>query len=107
MAFSESLAARARDALARERDIAEKRMFGGLCFLQRGKLLGGVFGDSLLVHLGPDGAEAALAEPHVRTVDMGARPMNGWVVVDPEALDTDRGLAAWLRRSLDFVATIA
>jgi TfoX/Sxy family transcriptional regulator of competence genes len=106
LAFSESLAARTRDALAREGSIAEKKMFGGLCFLLHGKLLVGVFRDSLLVRLGPDGAKSALAEPHVRKMDMSGRPMKGWVVVEPEGVDSDRQLREWIQRALEFVASI-
>ena len=36
MAFSESLAARVRDALARKRGVEEKKMFG--CILSKGQL---------------------------------------------------------------------
>ncbi|APW60976.1 TfoX/Sxy family protein [Paludisphaera borealis] len=106
MPFSESLAARTRDALVREKDISEKKMFGGLCFLLHGKLLVGVYGDSLLLRLGPDGAKAALKEPHVRQMDMGGRPMKGWVIVEPEGVDADRQLAGWIERAVEFVMTI-
>src|SRR4051812_14826904 len=50
-------------------------MFGGLCFLLNGKLLVGVFKDSLLVRLGPDGAKSAMTKPHVREMDFSSRPM--------------------------------
>jgi TfoX/Sxy family transcriptional regulator of competence genes len=100
------MASRTRDALARERAVSEKKMFGGLCFLLHGKLLVGVFKDSLLVRLGPDGAKAALEEPHVREMDMSGRPMKGWVVVEPEGLDGDLQLKTWIERAIEFVVTI-
>jgi TfoX/Sxy family transcriptional regulator of competence genes len=43
MAFSESLAARIRAALARKKNIEEKKMFGGIGFLLNGNMLVGVF----------------------------------------------------------------
>ncbi|WZO97495.1 TfoX/Sxy family protein [Isosphaeraceae bacterium EP7] len=106
MAFSESLAARTRDALARERGITEKKMFGGLCFLLNGKLLVGVFKDSLLLRLGPDGAKTALVKPHIREMDFSSRPMKGWVVVEPDGIDSDRELTAWTQQAIDFVGTL-
>ena len=106
MAFSESLAARTRDALARERSISEKKMFGGLCFLLNGKLLVGVFKDSLLVRLGADGAKSALTKPHVREMDFSSRPMKGWVVVEPDGIDSDRQLKEWVQQAIEFVVTI-
>ncbi|MBL7552250.1 hypothetical protein I6A60_30960 [Frankia sp. AgB1.9] len=43
-----------------------------------------------------------LAEPGARLLDFTGRPMAGWITAAPDAL-TDRALAAWLRRSLEFV----
>lgn len=106
MPFSESLAARTRDTLIREPGITEKKMFGGLCFLLHGKLLVGVFKDSLIVRLGPEQAPAALKKPHVGVFDITGRPMKGWVLFGPEALDRDADLKGWVRQALDFVSTL-
>lgn len=106
MPFSESLAARSRDVLAREHGITEKKMFGGLCFLLHGKLLVGVFKDSLIVRLGTEQAPTALNKPHVGVFDITGRPMKGWVLVGPEGLDRDADLKGWIRQALDFVATL-
>ena len=65
MAFDESLAARIRDALARKKNIQERKTFGGIGFLLGGNLLVGVRKDSLLVRLGPDEGDEALQEAHV------------------------------------------
>ena len=54
MAFSEDLAERIRQGLARKKGIEEKRMFGGIGFLLNGNMLVGVWKDSLIVRLGPD-----------------------------------------------------
>ena len=106
MAFSESLAARIRDALARIRGINEKRMFGGVGFLLNGNLLVGVWQHSLIVRLGPEDGKAALLEPHVKAFDITGRPMKGWVVVEPDGIDDDGQLKAWVERALKFVETL-
>jgi hypothetical protein len=106
MAFSESLAARVRDALAGTRGIDEKRMFGGVGFLLRGNMLVGVWKDSLIARLGPEGGDAALREPHVRPFDITGKPMAGWVLVGPEALDNDEQLKGWIDRASGFVGTL-
>jgi TfoX/Sxy family transcriptional regulator of competence genes len=80
MPFDADLADRVRHCLTRRRDIAEKRMFGGLAFLLNGNLLVGVMHDTLIVRLGPAGEEALL-EPHVRVFDFTGKAMSGWVVV--------------------------
>lgn len=106
MPFDESLAARIRDALAQRKDIAEKKMFGGICFLLHGNLLVGVWKDSLIARLGPDEGEAAMLEPHVRVFDITGRPMRNWVKVEPEGVEDDDQLKAWIERATKFVRTL-
>ncbi len=105
MPFSESLAARIRDALVRRSGIAEQRMFGGLCFLLHGNILVGVRRDSLIARLGEDEASKALKKPYV--TQMGTRrPMKGWVIIGPEGIDTDRQLSAWIDKAVELVETL-
>ncbi len=106
MAFSESLAGRIRDALARERNIEEKKMFGGICFLLNGNILVGVWKDSLIARLGPAQGEEALQEPYVCVFDITGKPMRNWVLVEPEGIEDDDQLAAWIGRAMTFVQTL-
>ena len=106
MAFDEALAARIRDALARRRNIEEKKMFGCVCFLLNGNALAGVWKDRLIARLGPDEGEAALREPHVRAFDITGRPMRNWVAVEPEGIEDDDQLKAWVERATKFVRTL-
>ena len=106
MAFSESLAARIRDALARKKGIEEKKMFGCICFFLNGNALAGVWKDRLIARLGPDEGEAALLEPHVRAFDITGRPMKGWVLVAPEGVKDDDQLKGWIQRAVEFVGKL-
>jgi TfoX/Sxy family transcriptional regulator of competence genes len=106
MAFSEPLAARIRDALARKKGVEEKKMFGGAGFLLHGNLLVGVWKDSLIVRLGPHEGEEALLEPHVKEFDITGRAMKGWVLVEPEGVEDDEQLSAWIQRATKFVGTL-
>lgn len=106
MAFDETLAERVREALGRRKDVTEKRMFGGVCFLLNGNVLVGVWKDSLIVRLGPDRGEAALLEPHVREMDVTGRPMKGWVMVETEGIEEDEHLGEWVRDAMAFVETL-
>ena len=81
-------------------------MFGGVCFLLRGNMLAGIWEQSLIVRLGLDEAAKALKEPNVREFDVTGRPMRGWVIVDPDGLERDEQLAAWLARAQAFVETL-
>jgi len=106
MAFSEALAERIRLALARRKNVEEKKMFGGVGFLLNGNLLVGVWKDSLCVRLGPEQAEKALPEPHVKEFDITGRPMKGWVLVEPEGVQHDDQLKGWIQRAVKFVGKL-
>ena len=99
------LVARVRDRLGRTRGITEKVMFGGVAFFLDGNIVAGVWHDDLIARLGV-GAADALGEPNVRPFDVTGRPMTNWVMVSPDGIDTERQLADWLDRALDFVATL-
>ena len=103
MAFSESLAARIRDALARRKSVEEKKMFGGVGFLLNGNMLVGVWKNSLIVRLGPDEGEGALVEPHVKEFDITGKAMKGWVMVRPKGVEDDNQLRDWIQRATKFV----
>lgn len=106
MAYDEGLAERVRELLLGDPDIAEKRMFGGLAFLLHGNMAVGVTGDDLMVRVGPDATDAALARPGARLFDMTGRPMRGWVVVAGPAVAEDETLATWVRQGRDFAAEL-
>ena len=107
MAFSEALAGRIRQQLARRRNVEEKRMFGGVGFLLNGHMLVGVWKDSLIARLGPDNHDDALMEPHVREFDITGRAMKGWVLVEPEGVKDDDQLKGWIQRGVKFVGKLA
>ena len=107
MAFSESLAARIRDALARKKNIEEKKMFGGVGFLLNGNMLVGVWKTSMIVRLGPDAYDDTLLEPHVKEFDITGRPMKGWIMVEPEGVEDDGQLKDWIQRATKFVGKLA
>lgn len=106
MPYSESLANRTRDALSPVRGVTEKKMFGGVGFLLNGNLLVGVWKHSLIVRLGPEEGEAALLESNVKKFDITGRPMKGWVLVEPEGIDDDGQLKAWIERAMKFVEAL-
>lgn len=115
MPFSPALAERVRRAVSQVvgggatggvRGLAEKRMFGALCFMLDGNLLVGVMGTSLIARLGIDAAAAAIAEDYVAAFPPNGRPMRGWVTVDAEGIDSERQLRGWIERALRFVETL-
>ena len=107
MAFSEELAERVRQTLARRKGVEEKRMFGGIGFLLNGNLLVGVRKDSLLVRLGPEEGDEALKEAHVSEFKIDGRgTMKGWVVVGLVGVQGDDQLKGWIQRAVKFVGKL-
>jgi hypothetical protein len=106
MAFNESLAARIRDALARQQGTTETKMFGGIGFLLNGNLLVGVWKNALCVRLGSAQAEEALREPHVQEFDLTGKAMRGWVLVKPQGTVGDEQLRGWIERAVRFVGKL-
>jgi TfoX/Sxy family transcriptional regulator of competence genes len=103
MAFNENLAARIRKAVARKKNIEEKKMFGGIGFLLSGNMLVGVWKDSLIVRLGDEEGENALLEPYVKAFDITGRALKGWVLVEPGGVEDDNQLKEWIQRAAKFV----
>ena len=106
MAYDENLAQRIRGVLARKKNIEEKKMFGGICFLLNGNMLVGVWKDSLIARLGPDQGEEALLEPLVKEFDITGRPMKNWILVEPEGVVDDDQLKDWIQRAVKFVGKL-
>jgi hypothetical protein len=106
MAYDEGLAERLREVLAEQADLDEKKMFGGLAFLLNGNLACGVIGDAMIVRVGPDGYDTALAQPNTRAFDFTGKPMKGWIVVTPEGVESDAALMMWAQQGLAFAGSL-
>jgi TfoX/Sxy family transcriptional regulator of competence genes len=107
MAYDEKTAKSVRNVLSGRRDVVEKKLMGGLCFMVKGSMCCSISGQGgLLVRVGPAARERILGEPHVQPMKMGGRTMTGFVRVAPADYRTDAALRKWVERGLDFVATL-
>jgi TfoX/Sxy family transcriptional regulator of competence genes len=106
MAYDEGLGERVRELLAATPDLVEKKMFGGLGYMVRGNMACGIYQDSLIVRVGPERYEEALAHPHARPFDITDRPMTGWVMVTPVGCASEADLSRWVRSGVDFALTL-
>ncbi|MGD8813679.1 MAG: TfoX/Sxy family protein [Anaerolineales bacterium] len=102
MAYDEDLAQRVREALAEESGLVEKKMFGGVGFMLRGNMACGVHKDKLIIRVGKEGHDAAMAKPYTLPFDITGRTMRGWVMVSKEGFAEDADLEMWIRQGVDF-----
>ncbi|MGI5430297.1 TfoX/Sxy family protein [Streptomyces sp. CA-179760] len=97
MAYDEGLAERVRDAVAERATFTEQKMFGALVFMVNTHMAVGVMRDELLVRVGTDGREGALADgAHEASVG------RGMVAAPPETATDDDALRAWVSRGVEF-----
>jgi Regulator of competence-specific genes len=104
---SEELAERIRALLPPGDAIRERKMFGGIAFMRDGNMLVCPTREgALIVRVGKDGMDAALARPGAAVMDMAGRSMSGFVVVSGDAIEDDEALAGWIETARTFVATL-
>jgi TfoX/Sxy family transcriptional regulator of competence genes len=97
----DALVDRVRVALGGAVDVEEKKMFGGIAFMVRGKMCVSVGRDRIMCRIDPAVHDSALDRKGSRTVIMKGRQYRGYVHVDADALRAQRDLDYWIRLSLD------
>ena len=103
MAYNEKLADRVREIIAlSHKNVEEKKMFGGLCFMVNDKMCVGVEKERLMVRLDPLHYEEAMEKEGAKPMDFTGKIMKGYVFVDIEALSTKRKLEYWIKLALEY-----
>ena len=102
MTGDQMLTERVRVALRRLPRVAERKMFGGICFMVNGKMCITVGHGRLMCRIDPDQHEAAVKRKGVRTVRMKGRAYRGFVHVRADAVRTKRALDYWVAVCLAF-----
>ena len=103
MAYDEKLADRVRELIAEEhKDVEEKRMFGGLCFMVDDKMCVGVEKDRLMVRLDPAKYDEAMEREGAKPMDFTGKVMKGFLFVDIDAVNTKKKLQYWIDLALEY-----
>src|SRR5262245_57483919 len=103
MAFNEQLADRTRELIAAtHKNIEEKHMFGGLCFMVNEKMCIGVEKDRLMVRLDPQVYDTVIEKDGCTPMDFTGKVMKGFVFVDEGVLNTKKELENWLKLALEY-----
>ena len=106
MAYDEGLTQRIREKLSERDGLVEKKMFGGVGFMLHGNMACGVHKDMLVVRVGPEDHETAMARPYTLPFDITGRAMKGWVMIAAQGCATDEDLETWVGEGVNFALTL-
>lgn len=103
MAFDEKLADRTRELISlTQKNVEEKRMFGGLCFMVNNKMCIGIEKERLMVRIDPDRYDEAMEKEGCQPMDFTGKVMKGFVFVDANAVTTKKKLEYWVTLALEY-----
>jgi TfoX/Sxy family transcriptional regulator of competence genes len=103
VAYNEKLADIVREIISlTHKNVVEKAMFGGLCFMVNDKMCVGVEKERLMVRLDPKNYDEAMEREGCTPMNFTGKIMKGYVFVDIEALNTKSKLLYWLKLALEF-----
>ena len=103
MAYNEKLADRTRELIAvTHKNVEEKSMFGGLCFMVNDKMCVGIVNERMMVRLDPAIYDEVMEKEGCTPMDFTGRIMKGYVFVDADVLNTKKKLAYWVNLALAF-----
>jgi TfoX/Sxy family transcriptional regulator of competence genes len=103
MAYNEKLADRAREIIVlTHKNVEEKKMFGGLCFMVNDKMCIGVEKERLMVRLDPEKFDEVLQKEGCTPMDFTGKIMKGFVFVSENILTTKKKLEYWVNLALEY-----
>lgn len=103
MAYNEKLADRTREIISLTcKNVEEKKMFGGLCFMVNDKMCVGVEAGRLMVRFDPVLFDEVMEKEGCHPMDFTGKIMKGFVFVDINALNTKKKLNYWIQLALEY-----
>ena len=103
MAYNEKLADRIREIISlSHKNVEEKKMFAGLCFMVNDKMCIGVHEEKIMVRLDPEIFDEVLEKEGCKPMIMTGKVMKGFVFVSESVLKTKKQLDYWVQLGLDF-----
>ena len=104
MAYNPKLADRVRGYLAQlpNKQIEEKKMFGGLAFMVNGKMCVNVSGESLMCRFDPSLQEEISKKKGFQTMAMKGKEYRGYCYVNSEGFESENDFKYWIELCLAF-----
>lgn len=105
MPYDPALLERMRAAVKPLKGIAERKMFGGYCWMLNGNMLCGVEVGRFMFRVGKDQEADALERPGASPMDITGRPMRGFVWVKADHAE-GADLCDWINMASKFVGSL-
>ncbi|MBK5285488.1 MAG: TfoX/Sxy family protein [Bacteroidia bacterium] len=103
MSYNEKLADNTREIISlTHKNVEEKGMFGGLCFMVNDKMCVGVEKERLMVRLDPVRFDEVMKKDGCKPMDFTGKVMKGYIFMDADVLKTKKQLEYWVRFALEF-----
>lgn len=84
-----------------EKDITQKRMFGGDCFMYKGKMCVGEIREKMMVRVIASKMESLLEMPHISLMDFTGKPMKEFIYVHPDGFETEEKLQFFVELGIE------
>lgn len=105
MPLDEDLLYRMREVMRKNAfPFKEKKMFGGIAFMYRGKMCCGITNKGMMMTRVPkERYEELLQHEHASEMNFTGKPMKGFLFVDGDGSATESGIADWLELGMEYV----
>ncbi|GAA5505612.1 TfoX/Sxy family protein [Novipirellula caenicola] len=97
-----NLVTRVRDLLADVSDVSEKKMFGSLAFMVRGKMCVTAREERLMCRIAPALHQKSIKRKGCTTVVMRGRQYQGYVYIDADSVKSKQALKSWIQLALSY-----
>lgn len=102
MPYNEQLAQRITNLLTKQKGVVEKKMFGGIAYMLKDKMMIGIAKERLMVRCLPERYEELLQKPYAGVMDFTGKVMKGFLYVNEAGYRTDKQLQSWLDVGIEY-----
>lgn len=96
------LSVRVTKLLSKQKGIVIKKMFGGVCFMLKDKMIIGTAKGRLMVRCMPERYEELLDKPHARVMDFTGKVIKGYLFIADAGVKTDKQLRWWIDIGIEY-----
>jgi len=86
-------------------DVVPKKMFGGFCFLYKGKMTVGITGDKIVVRIISEKMDEIMAQPYSSPMDFTGKVMKEFVFISEDGFKSDFELEKWVDLAMEHAKT--